>query len=535
MKTPPTILTPTLILLVIISCSSAHNFLECLSQEFKNYSSISNNVYTQINSSYSSILRFSIQNLRFASDSIPKPLVIISPDHEPQIPPIIYCAKESGMQIRTRSGGHDYEGLSYISQVPFVVVDLINLSEITINPEQKTAWVGAGATIGSLYYRIAEKSPILGFPSGVCPTVGVGGHFSGGGYGMMLRRYGLAADNVIDARIVDVSGRILDRKSMGEDLFWAIRGGGGASFGVILAWNVQLVDVPEKVTVFSTGRTLEQNATQLIHIWQPIAHKFDKDLFIRIIITPMINSNEDGRNKTILATFNSLFLGGIDRLLPLMQESFPELGLVREHCTEMSWIESTLYFSGFPIKSREILLNRTNTPPLLGYFKAKSDYVQKPIPESGLEGVWRRLYEAEANESLIIFTPYGGRMGEIPESAIPFPHRAGNLFKMETLVYWEESEIKNSDRYINWIRRLYTYMTPYVSSSPRAAYVNYRDLDIGVNNINGNTSYARARVWGVKYFKNNFDRLVRVKTVLDPNNFFKNEQSIPPLITLEMD
>ncbi|CAL1402757.1 unnamed protein product [Linum trigynum] len=71
-------------------------------------------------------------------------------------------------------------------------------------------------------------------------------------------------------------------------------------------------------------------------------------------------------------------------------------------------------------------------------------------------------------------------------------------------------------------------MTPYVSQNPRAAYMKYRDLDIGMNDVEGKTSYREARVWGAKYFKNNFDRLVRVKTVVDPDNLFRNEQSIPP-------
>jgi len=509
--------------------TSAHaheSFVQCLiTLRSENSTSISKLIYTPANSSYSSVLQFSLQNSRFSTPATRKPLVILTPLHVSHIQAAINCSQEHGMQIRVRSGGHDYEGLSYVSDVPFVIIDLINLRSISVDAENSTAWVQAGATIGELYYRIAEKSRTLGFPAGLCTTLGVGGHFSGGGYGTLMRKYGLSADNIIDAQLIDVKGRILDRESMGEDLFWAIRGGGGASFGIILAWKIKLVHVPSTVTVFKVNRNLEENATKLVYRWQYVAAKLHEDLFIRVILQSVYASQEGKR--TIQASFNSLYLGGIDELLPMMQESFPELGLMREDCIEMSWIESTLYFFGFPIgESLDVLLNRTSlTRPR---FKAKSDYVQEPIPEVGLEGIWKRFHEKEAESALLILTPYGGRMSEISESAIPFPHRAGNIYQIQHYVYWEEKETAASERHISWIRRFYGYMAPYVSKSPRAAYCNYRDLDIGANNNKGNTSYKRASIWGTKYFKSNFERLVHVKTMVDPANFFENEQSIPP-------
>ncbi|KAG2690052.1 hypothetical protein I3760_09G169200 [Carya illinoinensis] len=482
------LLLPSFLIFVGNFAHTHEDFLQCLTLHAGNStSSISQVIYTPANSSYSSI----------STPATPKPLVIITPLHVSQIQATIKCSQKHGMQIRVRSGGHDFEGLSYVSYVPFVIIDLINLRSINVDVKNGTAW----------------KSRNFGFPAGLCPTVGVGGHISGGGYGTLLRKYGLAADNIVDAQMIDVKGRILDRESMGEDLFWAIRGGGGASFGVIVAWKIKLVHVPSIVTVFTVNRNLEQNATKLVHRWQYVADKLDEDLFIRVILSAANSSQEGGR--TIQASFNSLYLGGIDNLLSLMQESFPELGLVREDCSEMSWIESTLYFAGFPSgESLDVLL-------------IKSDYVMEPIPEVGLEGIWERFYQKEAKEAELVLSPYGGRMSEIAESAIPFPHRAGNIYKMLHLVLWEEEGIAASERHISWIRRLYSYMAAYASKSPRAAYINYRDLDIGTNSKEGNTSYRRASTWGTKYFKSNFNRLVHVKTMIDPTNFFRNEQSIP--------
>ncbi|KAL0305390.1 UNVERIFIED_CONTAM: Berberine bridge enzyme-like 18 [Sesamum radiatum] len=510
---------------VTSAANSTDDFLQCLSLHSFDDLQMPEALFTARNSSFLSIFESSVRNPRFRWElaSILKPVAIIVPQHESHIQAAIYCCIKHNIRLRIRSGGHDYEGLSYISKTPFVLIDMRNFRSVSVDTENRTAWIQAGATLGELYHGIAEKSPTLAFSAGVCPTVGVGGHFSGGGYGMISRKYGIAADNIIDAKIIVVSGRILDRSSMEKDLFWAIRGGGGASFGVILAWKVKLLRVPRKVTVFNVTRSLEQNTTNLVHRWQEIAHKIDRSLLIRLFVKS-VSSSQNGK-RTIVASFTSLYLGGANKLLQLMQREFPELGLLKRDCLKMSWIESTLYFYGVPDrKNLDTLLNRATTAR--SAFKGKSDFINQPIPKSGLEKLWKWLHKEDEGRSHYQLSPYGGRLDEISESEIPFPHRSGNLYMIHYLVDWFNDG--SMERHLKWIQGLYDDMAPYVSKSPRGVYFNYRDLDMGVNG-EGSTSYADASIWGEKYFKNNFDRLVRVKTIVDPMNFFRNEQSIPPL------
>ncbi|XP_074266451.1 berberine bridge enzyme-like 21 [Silene latifolia] len=161
---------------------------------------------------------------RFNTSSTPKPQAITTALDVFHVQASILCAKASDVEIWIRSGGHSFEGLSYVAQVPFVILDMFNLRSIDIDMPSETAWVQAGATLGELYYKIANMSSTHAFPAGICFTVGVGGHFSGGGYGVILRQFGLSIDNIIDAQVVDANGRVLDRQAMGEDLFWAIKG-----------------------------------------------------------------------------------------------------------------------------------------------------------------------------------------------------------------------------------------------------------------------------------------------------------------------
>ncbi|KAL6293572.1 hypothetical protein ACE6H2_001714 [Prunus campanulata] len=506
------------------------DFVQCLLSHSQPSHPISEAIYILNNASYSSVLRSYIRNLRFNTCSTLKPFLIITPLHESHVQQAIVCAQKQNLQMKIRSGGHDYEGVSYVSEVPFFLLDMFNLRSIDIDINSETAWVQAGATLGELFYRIYEKSKIHGFPAGVCPTVGVGGHFSGAGYGNLMRKYGLSVDNIIDAQLIDVHGRLLDRKSMGEDLFWAITGGGGASFGVVIAYKINLVRVPQTVTVFRVERTLEQNATDIVYRWQYVAPKLDTDLFIRLTMEvvnitggPLSTGGEN--YKTVRASFIGLFLGNSERLLSVMETGFPELGLKQSDCIEMSWVESVLFWTNFPSGTEpEALLSRK--PQVLVHLKRKSDYVKTPIPKIGLMWIWQKMIEFEV--PIMTFNPYGGKMSEIPESATPCPHRAGNLWKIQYATNWEVCGAEASDYHLNLTRKLYFYMTPFVSMNPREAYFNYKDLDLGINN-NGKASYFEGRAYGIRYFKDNFDRLVRIKTKVDPRNFFRNEQSIPIL------
>ncbi|XP_020586284.1 berberine bridge enzyme-like 26 [Phalaenopsis equestris] len=438
-------------------------FVECL----RNHSVPPNLYFTPQSHFFNHFFFSSVRNRRPLLNSS-KPILIFLPTSENHVQAAVLCSRSLDIPTRTRSGGHDYEGLSYASTSgPFVLIDLQFLSSIKIDMHSGTAWVHAGAIIGELYYAIANHSRTVAFPAGLGPTVGVGGHLSGGGLGTLMRSFGLSSDNVEDIRIGLASGEIKDRGTIGEELFWALRGGGGASFGVIVAYKVRLVAVPSKVTVFTISKNLEGGATKLVDKWQRMAYKVDKRLFIRAVFTVVGNDSEssDGNktNRTVQVSFKSLFLGEKNELLPIIEDCFPELELKAEDCTEMG--SSTLQICGV-------------------------EEWMRSLKSSSLSSSERNLFSCPLFDAEVV-----GRR-------------------------------RCNERHVDWLRRFYKFMTPYVSKNPRAAYLNYRDLDIGTNVKGNKTNYWEARVWGERYYKGNFKRLAYAKGEVDPTNMFMNEQSV---------
>ncbi|CAO2163635.1 unnamed protein product [Urochloa humidicola] len=482
--------------------------------------------------SYAVLLNFSAQNLRFALPGVRKPAAVVLPASKGDLRRVVLCARGAATGIRVRSGGHSYEGQSYTvssseaAHAPFVVIDLMNLNRVRVDAASATAWVESGATLGEVYHAVAAaSSSSLAFTAGSCSTVGVGGHVSGGGFGLLSRKFMLAADNVLDALLVDADGRVLDRRAMGEDVFWAIRGGGGGSWGAVYAWKLRLVPVPDTVTVFTPEREGSVDAMAgLVHRWQFVGPALPDEFYLSVFLTIGGSSSQSQKDGNVTVSFTGLVLGPKELAMSVLSDKFPELELAETELSEMSWVESAAKYAG--LSSVAELTSRVSKTKHYG--KNKSDYVRRPIPREDLAAILRYLSAGAAG--YVILDPYGGAMARAAATDTPFPHRAGNLYGVQYGVTWEAGDGDGEAR-MAWLRKLYAYMAPHVSREPRAAYVNYIDLDIGTEAAANGSAVERARAtWGASYFTaENFDRLVRAKTLIDPSNVFNNAQSIPPL------
>ncbi|RCV21928.1 hypothetical protein SETIT_4G178300v2 [Setaria italica] len=492
-------------------------FLQCLLGNIP-----SGLIYTQGASNFTDVLASSVHNPRVYTGDMVRPLCIVTATDASHVQAAVRCGRAHGVRVRVRSGGHDYEGLSYRSLQQgdvFGVVDLAGIRAITVGsdavwPLAPTAWVESGATLGELYYTVAKNNSEVAFPAGICPTIGVGGHFSGGGIGMLMRKFGLSIDNILDAKLVNADGDLVDRAAMGEDLFWAIRGGGGGNFGIVVSWKVSLVKVPSTVTAFNIVRTVDQGAIDVLTRWQEVGPTLPFDINMRVIIM--------GQQ----VTFQSLYLGKCSDVVPMLSNLFPELGMTGGDCLEMTWLQSVVFFNSWnPNAPVESLLSRGTS--LSTFTKNKSDYVRRAIAKDD----WNKIFPwfAMDGAGMIILEPHGGFIDTIPASATPYPHRSGVLYNIQYITFWPWGN--DGSAATSWINNFYDFMGQYVCKNPRVAYVNYRDLDIGVNTVvNDVTTFDGGKVWGEKYFAGNFRRLAAVKAAVDPTDFFRSEQSIPPLV-----
>ncbi|CAG8721806.1 3319_t:CDS:2 [Gigaspora margarita] len=177
----------------------------------------------------------------------------------------VKCAVELKRDIVPRSGGHSYEKYGLGGRNNVIVLDLTFVNGITINSETETAKIGAGNRLGNVYNQLNQAGFLI--PAGLCPSVGIGGHAFGGGFGYYSRKYGLACDNIISMEMVDAKGDILQVDSiLNSNLYFALRGAGGGSYGIVTYFVFRIHRTPPQVTYMELAFN-RANMTQVYQLF----------------------------------------------------------------------------------------------------------------------------------------------------------------------------------------------------------------------------------------------------------------------------
>ena len=390
-------------------------------------------------------------------------------------------AREHAVPFAIRGGGHSYEGFS---QSAGLVIDMRPLNSIAIDGE--AVRVGSGATLGQVYAAVGKRG--LAFAAGSCPDVGIAGQTLGGGFGFLARRFGLSCDNVVAVELVTAEGVVTTRAD--DDLFWALRGAGSGSFGVVTRLDFDAHPLA-RVARFSTRWTVPiDDAVNVMSSWQAWApHAPDA-------ITSMLSLG-GRKGQEVALTMHGQSTDSESALQSELARVMRDVGLKPElalKTSSASWLASTGVGDG-------------EASGLSTIMKGKSDYVERALSADGMRTLFTGLC-AHAGMIRVHCDGYGGAVARVPRDATAFVHRAGTLFSMQYGSTWHDP--KATPKNVAAIRAVYDAMRTYVSGG---AYCNYPDLDLDD--------------WARRYWGDNVARLRRVKATVDPDDLFHHAQSVP--------
>lgn len=402
---------------------------------------------------------------------------------------VISFAARSGLPTAVRSGGHCFAGRSSTGGI---VIDVAPMRSFSVSGG--VASVGAGTRLGDLYDALAEHD--LTIPAGCAPSVGIAGLTLGGGFGILGRKYGLTSDRLLAAQVVLSDGREVECDAHhDEELFWALRGAGGARFGVITSLLFKTVPSPE-TTSFHLVWPLADAAT-VIGAWQAWAPTGPDELAASLLV----NATGDTDHPPLVNLFGVVLGNGTDAAHQL--DAF--VGRVGE---------DPVSSSRTPLSFRDTKRHLAEHGPgedRPGHAFAKSEFFGRPLPAEAIAALVDNLDEGrapgEARE--LDFTPWGGAYNRARPDATAFVHRdAVFLLKHEVVIAPLAS---GAERYAarRWLTRSWASVHAWGSGG---VYPNFPDPELDD--------------WGSAYHGDNLDRLRRVKARYDPGGFFSTPQSL---------
>jgi FAD/FMN-containing dehydrogenase len=413
-----------------------------------------------------------------------RPAAIVRPADAAEVAQVVGLARDTGLELAVRSGGHSLAGHSVADGG--IVLDLSQLTALEVDRERRSAWAQTGLTAGAYTKAVGADGLVTGF--GDTGSVGIGGLTLGGGVGYLVRRHGLTIDNLLAAEVVTADGRVLQvDHERHPDLFWAIRGGGG-NFGVATRLRFRLHELPGIVGgmlllpadagviegfVAAAGAAPEElSAIANIMVAPPMPF-LPPEAHGRLVIMAMLAYAGDAEaGERALAPFRALAEPLADMVQPM-----PYAGLF------------------VPQEDIEVTEESARSMFLDGFDRAAA------------ETVVQHLQASTAPMAVAQLRVLGGAMARVPADATAFAHRDRPIMAGVGAVYEHAADRPAHDAWADGFAAA-------LRGGP-GVYVNFLS-DEGPERVRE------------AYPGPTWDRLVEAKRRYDPHNLFHRNQNIPP-------
>lgn len=388
-------------------------------------------------------------------------------------------ARDQHLLLAVRGGGHNVAGAGTCDGG--LVIDLSPMKAVQVDSERRTARVESGATWKD-FDDEAQKYG-LATTGGLVSSTGVAGFTLGGGIGWLVRKHGMACDNLISAEVVTANGQLV-KASAGEhsDLYWGLRGGGG-NFGVVTAFEFALH--PVSTVVGGIVAHPLPRAREVLQFYRRFIATAPDELTTLVVFA---TTPEGHQIIGIAACFAGPVEQGAEAIRPLKEFGPPVMDMM----------------GPLPYTALQQANDPTAPAGLQNYWKAAFLH---DLSDESIDAMIEYATNATSPLSMIHLHQLGGAMNRVAAGATAFGHRDSG-FVVNIIGAW--SEPGDNQRHIDWARGLFTALQPYA----RGAYINFL----------GDEGQERVR----SAYGSNYERLVALKNKYDPANLFRLNQNILP-------
>ena len=418
-----------------------------------------------------------------------KPLAIAKCRSGDDVAAAVKSATTAGLAVSVRGGGHNIAGTALADGA--LTIDLTEMRDITIDAKNHLAHVGGGATWAELDAAAQEHG--LATPGGVVSTTGVAGLTLGGGFGWLARLHGLAADNLISAKLVLADGRkVTASETQHADLFWAIRGGGG-NFGVATQLTFRLHALAPQVLFGPTFFALE-DAETVLNAYARHAPNLPRAgcVWANLMTAPPAPVLPKDRHGTKVLTLMQFFAGPEDIGRDHLQNLYGGVTPLGDGVMMRPFVEAQQFLDPtYPFGARN-------------YWRAHNHAALSPALISCLVDLAADL---PTPESELLICHLGGAISDKATGDTAYPHRAVP-FMSTPGVRWHDAG--DDARMVDWLKAASARIAEHADPG---AYVNF------VAERAGREDEA---------YGQNMARLAKIKQTYDPGNLFRVNQNVKP-------